>query len=313
MTSCNHRNLVLLGVGKLALAVAEQAQNCAAIESVTNLVAKANNSISDYRTVFGTTRNLDRMEFLADNGIKPLLIDILVQNLDLLSALAENADVLVSFPPDHERELLLAKACANAHRLIYISSTGVYGSQTGHIDESTQPAADSVQSKSRLKSEHIWQSHGASVLRSPAIYGVNRGLHLSLRQGSYTPPSNSTNFVSRIHQADLAQIILLGFNSLEPGETFVVGDKEPATHIQVVNWLCFKMGMTEKASSYLNANVDDDHDLQRREASPAKLQTKALRGDRQINGAKILERLDHRLLFPTFRDGYGAILNQLEE
>ncbi|MDP3506369.1 MAG: hypothetical protein Q8T09_00120 [Candidatus Melainabacteria bacterium] len=272
------RNLILLGVGKLALCVAKQARSFQL------------NQKSICPAIWGTTRNKERMSFLSKQKIEPLLISELVKNFSVFEKLAKDADILVSLPPDHLLETLLANYCTQARKLVYVSSTSVYGPLSGVINDSTAISLDTDLSIKRLTSEAIWKSVGAIVLRSPAIYGPDRGLHLTLKEGTYQKPPNSQNFVSRIHQTDLANIILLSFEKLQRSETFVIGDKEPARHEDVVSWLCQKMNIEQKASSNLVPT------------------STRLRGDRQIDASRILQRLDYQLLYPNFRDGYSEIL-----
>ncbi len=272
------RKMLLLGVGKLALCVAKQAKSFQLVQK--NIC----------QTIWGTTRNRERMAFLSEQKIEPLLISELVSDFSIFEKLAKDAAILVSFPPDHLLETLLANYCTQAHRIVYVSSTSVYGPLSGAINDSTAISLDTDLSIKRLTSEAIWKSVGAIVLRSPAIYGPNRGLHLTLKEGTYKKPPNSQNFVSRIHQTDLANIILLSFEKLQRSETFVIGDKEPTRHEDVVNWLCKKMNLEQEFSSNLAST------------------STRLRGDRRIDANRILQRLDYQLLYPNFRDGYSEIL-----
>ncbi len=300
MTNSSNRNLILLGSGKLAFAVSEQALPCSYSE------------MQCYSTIYGTTRFEDHIPLLQAKSIKPILLSNLLQDLDQLAALSCNADLLVSFPPDPNLEALLASVCIDAHHIIYISSTGVYGSQCGLIDDSTLVSPDSHLAKVRLESEQIWRSVGSIVLRSPAIYGKDRGLHLSLLQGTYKPPANDHNFVSRIHQTDFARMILLGFETLDKSETFVVGDLEPARHKDVVNWLRLQLGLDLDTADLDTALVSPGFGGADRtsvnSANSERNSVGRLRGDRQIDARMILERLGYSLLFPSYKQGYSDIL-----
>lgn len=295
MNRSDSRNLILLGAGKLAFAVAEQAMSC------------SNSTMQCYRTIYGTTRFEEHIPLLQAKSIEPILLSNLLQDLDHLAALSCNADVLVSFPPDHYLESLLASVCGDAHRIVYISSTGVYGSQCGVIDDSAPVSPDSSLAKVRLESERIWRTVGAIVLRSPAIYGKDRGLHLSLLQGTYKPPANEHNFVSRIHQTDFARLILLGFETIDKSETFVVGDLEPARHKDVVNWLRLQLGLDLDTALVSPGSEGADRTSVNRANTEGK-SVHRLRGDRQIDARMILELLGYSLLFPSYKQGYSDIL-----
>ena len=84
--------------------------------------------------LYGTTRSAEKLESLSACGIKPVLFDS--QNLEVVDQLADIANgawVLVSFPPDGGQvdplvvDKLIAPALKRAKKVVYISSTGVYG------------------------------------------------------------------------------------------------------------------------------------------------------------------------------------------
>lgn len=264
--------LVMLGVGQVALQVAAQA--------------------SQY-DLLGTTRNKDKANNLRLANIKPLLIEPefpLSQQNELTDYLG-GAKVLVTFPPDGESDLVFSRLCGECAGIIYISSTSVYGNHTGYVDESTPVDWQSERSKLRLEAEQIWLNKGAIVLRAPGLYGPNSGLHKRLGNGSYRLPIENNNYISRIHLQDLAKIILAVFTKpLESGSVYLVGDLEPATQLEVVNWLCQKMNLP---------------------LPPAQASEKVpvtLTSNRRVNAKKILGDLNLDLEFPTYKEGYMQCL-----
>ena len=76
--------------------------------------------------------------------------------------------------------------------------------------------------------------------------------------------------------------------------TYVVGDLEPSTHLETITWLCNRMGLEVPGFADLS------------EVSPT------LRGNRQIDASKLLHELNITLQYPSYRDGYGAILAATE-
>jgi len=245
--------------------------------------------------VSGTTRDATKQSTLLQSGIEPIVVSSASHAIDgfatKLVAAAANSNVLVSFPPDERSDEQLAKMCSRAKSIIYISSTGVYGIRSGKIDESTAVDDSSESSRSRLLAEKIWLDAGACVLRAPALYDCQSGLHKRLLAGSYRIPGNGENFVSRIHLKDLARIVWASFQKpLPPGSVFVVGDLQPATHVEVATWLCEQLKLDLPDSAPLNA------------VSPT------LRNNRQICSDKILQELKIDLEFPTYKEGYRDCL-----
>ncbi len=262
------RRLVLLGVGNVATAV------------------KA--ASGHYEQVAGTTRSANKIAILKSRGIEALLLGS--AHDPALADLLVDADVLVSFPPDRESDLLLSVAAHSARRIIYISSTGVYGRITGPVDESTAVDSDFPQAAARLEAEKVWLAKGAIVLRAPGLYGPNTGLHVRLRDQTYRLPGDGRNHISRIHLDDLAQIIVAAFSRGDPGSLYVVGDRMPSPQIEVVTWLCEKMAIPLPPSVPLD------------QVSPT------LRGNRRVIADKILSDLALTLLFPSYKEGFSQCL-----
>lgn len=258
---------------------------------------------SPYQKIIGTTRQPLRQMQLAAQGIDPFLLlkhdtadnsinqqGYAADCLDQLRMLAADADVLVSFPPDGDSDRQLAPIMSAARSLVYVSSTGVYGSRQGLIDETTAVDYAADTARPRLEAEAIWRRLGGVVLRAPALYGQPTGLHIRLKESTYRLPIDSSNFISRIHLDDLAQIILAAFRCALPGTIYTVGDLEPARHIDVVNWLCEKMHLPLPAMA----------------ASPAAYR---LRSNRCVSAARVLRELGVTLRYPTYREGYSQCLS----
>ncbi len=272
MPSEQSQKLVLLGVGQAALHV-----------------AKINSSYK----LFGTTRNKQKLYILANALIEPICIcsDLFDQSKDQLSELLTNANVLVSFPPDPFSDKFFSKLCQNSKTVIYISSTSVYGSISGVIDENSPVDRKSESSKLRLEAEDTWLNIGAIILRTPGLYGASSGLHLRLKNDSYRLPIKADNYISRIHLEDLARIILTLFTKpLPSGSIRLVGDLCPAPQKEVVEWLCQKMNISLPP-----------------QAAPDTVHS-SLTSNRRIQANKILNELNIELRFPSYKEGYKHCL-----
>lgn len=186
--------------------------------------------------------------------------------------------VVVAFPPDGATD---ARVELHAGAITYVSSTSVYGDRRGVVDDRT-PVTEtpSASAARRLEAESIWRRRGATVLRCPAIYGDDRGLHVRVVRGRHAIPGDGSGFVSRIHVDDLAALILAAPRA--PGETFVVGDLNPARHVDVVRWICAAYG----APMPPFVPLADVHET--------------LRADRQINGSRALRVLGVTLRYPSY-------------
>ncbi len=232
--------------------------------------------------VLATVRSEERAAELARSGAfrvtREPVLDVAERFVD------EQARVVVCFPPDGVTDDALAPRLARAARVAYVSSTSVYGDTTGTIDDSTPlPVVRTPSQERLLQAESLYRAVGATVLRAPGIYGPDRGLHVRVRSGKHHIPGDGSGYGSRIHADDLAAL-LLACDAVR-GETFVVGDLEPAPQREIVQWICEHYGCPFPPSV------------------PPEEVPESLRRDRRVDPARALAVLGVRLRHPTYRLG----------
>lgn len=175
--------------------------------------------ITHYR-VFVLLRNTAHCKIFRDLGAIPIVGDL--DNRRSLSRLAGIADAVFHFAPppsvgvgDRRTRNLLAVLSKGRlpTRLIYISTSGVYGDCAGSWVSETHPAQPaSERGKRRLNAEQQireWARRGAvqaSILRVPGIYAVER-LPLS-RLTSPCIVAAEDSHTNHIHADDLAGITI---------------------------------------------------------------------------------------------------------
>jgi nucleoside-diphosphate-sugar epimerase len=198
--------------------------------------------------------------------------------------------VVVAFPPDGATDARIAPALTRARAIVYVSSTGVYGELRGSVDDTTSlPAAPSARSQRLIDAEALYRAAGATVLRCPGIYGPDRGLHMRVLRGEHRIPGDGTRFLSRIHVADLAQLLLAaGASAAWRAQTFVVGDLAPAPHSEVVRFICKEYGVALPPMVPLDAVHE------------------SLRADRRVDATRALSLLGVTLRYPSYREGMAA-------
>lgn len=224
-------------------------------------------------------------------------VDVAASFATAADAIAARADektlVAVLFPPDGATDAALAAAFAARARerrpsIAYVSSTGVYGDRPGMIDDATPvTASPSAIAAKRLDAERTWRALDATILRAPAIYGPDRGLHVRIAEGKHLIPGDGSGHVSRIHVDDLAALVLASPRA--PGEVFVVGDVEPAPHREVVAFVCATHGLPMPPF----APLDEVHE--------------SLRGDRRIDASRALAMLSVTLAHASYRTGMATM------
>jgi nucleoside-diphosphate-sugar epimerase len=191
---------------------------------------------------------------------------------------------IVTFPATAPMDVALAPLLAGAHAVSYLSTTGVYEDVEGVVDDTTPlPAKPSPKYAAVLAAEQQFRVVGAAVLRSPGIYGKERGIHLRLQRGDFKLAGDGSRCGSRIHVEDLAELLLA--SAATPRETFVVGDLEPCPQRELVAWLCARLHLPFPASAPLDEVPE------------------TLRRNRRVDSSRALARLGVALRYPTYREG----------
>ena len=172
--------------------------------------------------VFALTSSSHRFQELREAGATPILGNLdQPESLWRLAGLAQT--VIHLAPPqnqgnrDHRtRNLLriLAQGSSAVRRLVYVSTTGVYGDHRGaRVSELTPVNPQSERAQRRVDAERalrLWgPAHGIAVtiLRVPGIYAANR-LPLERLQ-SQTPAllPEEDAYSNHIHSDDLARLV----------------------------------------------------------------------------------------------------------
>lgn len=192
-------------------------------------------------------------------------------------------------PWDGTRELLEAVG-GDAARIVYLSTTGVYGRQR-EVDETTPAAPDSKSSRLRVAAEEMvlggrWSG---MVLRPAAIYGPGRGAHVSIPEGRFRLLGDGSNYVSRIHVDDLAALAEAALLS-DAGGAWPVADEEPARSREVAEYVCGLLGCAMPRA----ARMEDLHETRR--------------ADRRVDGRAVCRALRVELRYPNYRVGIQAAI-----
>jgi nucleoside-diphosphate-sugar epimerase len=202
MQSFGKPSILIIGCGDIGLRVAKQ--------------------LSRSHRVFALTSQQSRFQELREVGATPILGNLdQPETLWRLSGLAQT--VIHLAPPQNQgnrdcrtRNLvrILAQGSNTVRRLIYISTTGVYGDHRGaKVSEATPVTPQSERAQRRVDAERVLRlwgpAHGVAVtiLRVPGIYAANR-LPIERLQ-SQTPAllPEEDAYSNHIHSDDLASLI----------------------------------------------------------------------------------------------------------
>ncbi len=134
---------------------------------------------------------------------------------------------------DGLEHLLYAVSSPTLQRVLFVSSTAVYGDHGAQwIDEDTPTAPKSFNGRVLLETEQWLQSQSAQfetlILRLSGIYGPGRSYLLDrLRTGQATAPTAESHWVNRIHIEDAAAAVLHLLNLPKPQPIYLVTDSTP--------------------------------------------------------------------------------------
>jgi nucleoside-diphosphate-sugar epimerase len=196
--------------------------------------------IDRYR-VFALVRKGDRAALARTLGVIPVFGDL--DDPQSLGRIAGLADIVCHFAPpplrgvedSRTRHLLVAlhqnRAAMLPQRLVYISTTGVYGDCGGDwIDETrnVQPSTD--RAIRRVHAETLLRQWGArtgvkiSILRAPGIYASDRLPIERLHKGTPALIAADDVFTNHIHADDLARAALVAITRALPNRVYNVVD-----------------------------------------------------------------------------------------
>ena len=185
--------------------------------------------------VFAVTSQPARCAQLRAAGAVPI-----VANLDdraSLQRLAGLAHTVVHLAPPLSSGLLdrrtrnLAAILPEHARLVYVSTSGVYGDCGGATVAETRPVAPAnARAKRRVDAEQVLRAWGArrganvAILRVPGIYADDRLPLKRLREGTPALAADDDVYTNHIHADDLARIIERALWRGRPGRVYHASD-----------------------------------------------------------------------------------------
>jgi len=169
--------------------------------------------------VFATTSSPERCAELRALGAVPIVADL--DQPASLRRLAGLASTIVHLaPPQGEgpldrRTRNLTAILPEHARLVYVSTTGVYGDCGGALFDETRPVAPRnpratrrVDAEGVLRRWAVRSDSTLSILRVPGIYGAERLPRKRLEQGTPALIAEHDVYTNHIHADDLAAIIV---------------------------------------------------------------------------------------------------------
>lgn len=182
-------------------------------------------------------------------------------------------------------------------RVVFVSSTSVYGQDQGEsVDESSPTQPPGFSGQRMLQAEQAWQASGwpVTIVRFSGIYGPGRYRLLQQVQSGIVGGQRRPAYTNRIHQTDCARVIAHLLDDGQDTGTYIATDNESQLDVTVRAWLAEQLGGSVVAPTL----------------------TESTAGKRLSN--KKLRATGFALQYASFREGYPDIVrsfkaNQSEE
>ena len=266
--------------------------------------------------VVGVRRSADGIAAIEDAGFEGVRAD--VTDPDDLAAVPD-ADALVFAASsggrgaDAAREVYVdglrtaieafGERDAPPDRLVYTSSTGVYGDHEGdRVDELTplEPTTEktAVLAEAERVARETAADHGidGTVARFAGLYGPDR-----YRLERYLEGPVTEGYLNMVHRDDAAGAVrYLLDEDLARDEVVLVVDDEPAPKWEFADWLAAECGVPEPPKR-TKAERLEDPDLS------AAARRRILTSKRCSN--EYLRTLGYEFAYPTYREGYRAAVD----
>jgi nucleoside-diphosphate-sugar epimerase len=254
-------------------------------------------------TVYGLTRSPQHADTFRSLGIEPIVGDVL--DPATLRPLPSADVVLYAVGHDkqasptkqqvsvHGLENALRQIAARSGRILYVSSTSIYGQNGGEWVDETSPCHPTTQDgQICLQAEEIARSAGAIVLRFSGLYGPGRLLRRSEALRSGLPiAANPDGYLNLIHVDDGARVVAAMADDNRHLATLLVTDDQPILRRLYYERLADLLG-----------------------APPPKFQTSqddATALNKRCSNARLRAQFGKILRFPTFDVGLAdAITNE---
>lgn len=259
--------------------------------------------------VFCVTRKPERAESLREEGLRPIVADI--TRPKSLAGLPAAETVLFAVGHDRTAGLPIREVYVDGlrnvlralplgtGRLIYVSSTGVYGQTDGlWVDEDSpcEPTREGgiacLEAERLLASDAIGER--TAVLRLGGIYGPGRIPQANLLRRGLPIAAPPNGFLNLIHVEDAVRVVLAVERRAPLPRCYNVCDGRPALRADYY----LELARLLNAPPPVFAPPPADAPVAERAGS-----------DKRVSNARLVRELNPALRFPSYRDGLAAILS----
>jgi len=260
--------------------------------------------------IFGIVRSDASARVLRQQEIEPIPYDLDFAD-NTLSLPLKDSLVFYFIPPDRSghrdnrmRHFLASiKPKQNPKRIIYISTSGVYGDCRGNWVTEESPVNPMIdRSRRRVDAERAlsgWAKKSVVsivTLRVPGIYGPNRLPIQRIQAGEPVLRQEDAPWTNRIHADDLARVAVQAAKTKRPDRVYNISDGNPGTVTEYYNTVADAIQLPRPPTISM--------EKARRIFSPMRLSF--LAESRRLDNRRMLGELNIVLRYPTMKEGIPA-------
>ena len=253
--------------------------------------------------VSGTHRSMDACEAERAHGITAYLFDKDMPLSDVWD-MQTITHLLISIPPDHTGDYVLQyhrndiEQLPNLQWIGYLSTTGVYGDYQGEwVDETSPLHAATDRTVQRVDAEKAWiaSTLPVHIFRLAGIYGPGRNALETVKHGTAKRIDKPGQYFSRIHVADIVQMLSASMARPNPPAIYNGCDDAPCPQADVVTYAAQLLAVEPPAFVTLE------------EAHLSEMGMSFYSQNRRVRNDKIKKELGVVLQYPTYREGLKAL------
>ena len=225
---------------------------------------------------------------------------------------ADVTHVLLSVPPDAAGDPVLdlhgddlARHAKHIDWMGYLSTVGVYGDTGGKpVSETSRLLPTQERSRFRGLAETRWQNLAVRsqlplhVFRLAGIYGPGRSPLDKVRAGRAQRIASPGHLFSRIHVADIANVLKASIAKPNPGGIYNVCDDDPAEPSAVIKFAC----------ELLDADVPAEIPFEEAVKTMSPMAQTFWADNRLVLNDRIKDELGVKLDYPDYKSGLQAVL-----
>jgi nucleoside-diphosphate-sugar epimerase len=261
--------------------------------------------------VFAVTRRTRRAAELDAVGIRPIVADVTnslilpdIKNLEtVLFAVGFDRRSGKTIHDVYVRGLHSALGVLpdSVGRILYVSSTGVYGQSNGEwIDEKSACRPLRQGGRACLEAEQLLARHPlggrAVVLRLAGLYGPQRLPQLNALRAGTPLEVAASGFLNLIHVDDAAQVVLAAENRAAAPRCYLVADGNPVQRREFYVEAARLLSLPEPCFREPGADA-----AERRRAITSK----------RARNARMIGELGVRLRYPSYREGLLSVAAEM--